>query len=83
MRTAAFLLMLATVLAWWQWQFGIGWTIRAVRRYRHPPSSPQNPFARAAVRNNPRDPYLPSASIEVPEPDDERDHADAVSQTRH
>ena len=32
-----FLLIVAAVAVWWQWKFGIGWTIRAFKRWRgHP-----------------------------------------------
>ncbi len=36
-----------------------------------PPSSPPDPFARAAVRNRPRIPYRPSAAVSVLESEDD------------
>ena len=34
MDSYLFLLIVLAVLVWWQWKFGIGWTIRAFRRWR-------------------------------------------------
>jgi hypothetical protein len=36
MSTIAFLLMVIGVIVWWQWQYGLGWTIRTIRRVRKP-----------------------------------------------
>ncbi len=37
MESALTILMVVAVVLWWQWQFGIGWTIRTVRRWRARP----------------------------------------------
>jgi hypothetical protein len=33
-ETAGFLLLVATVVVWWQWRFGIGDALRTIRRIR-------------------------------------------------
>jgi hypothetical protein len=34
MDACLFLALVLAVLVWWQWQFGLGWTTRAFRRWR-------------------------------------------------
>jgi hypothetical protein len=34
MNASQFLLIALVVLVWWQWTFGLGWTIHTFRRWR-------------------------------------------------
>jgi hypothetical protein len=36
MDALLFLLIVLAVFGWWEWKFGIGWTIRTLRRWRGP-----------------------------------------------
>jgi hypothetical protein len=53
----------------------------ALRRFLDSP--PLDPFSLTPVRNSPKRPFLPDLGVALLEPDDDRDHVDAVGAARH